>query len=352
MCPQTTPSTTNAASFVSAKLPNAMSRDQLGFCTSVVRNLKRNKKAHPFLEPVDPIKLNIPHYHTIVKQPMDLGTVEQKLANNGYADVEAFCADVRQIFQNCYLFNGRESPYSAMAAALEKAFENQIKRLPAAPADTSQHPPGSARRVSTGPSTGHSYAGIAMPPPAGSRQSAATFGRSLGPTSSHLEQPEAATGGPKAASAQKKPSSFRYTGSAAAGSASSDRRLTFCSSVLHELSKKTHAGYSHPFMQPVDHVALAIPDYPQIIKRPMDLSTIRRKHDAGEYASYAEFEDDIKLMFNNCFTYNKPGDPVYVMGKQLEQVFFTRWKDLPPPPVKTKNASPAKPASSKTASST
>ena len=38
------------------------------------------KDAAPFLNPVDPIALNIPHYPTIVKHPMDFSTIERKLA--------------------------------------------------------------------------------------------------------------------------------------------------------------------------------------------------------------------------------------------------------------------------------
>ncbi len=32
--------------------------------------------------------------------------------------------------------------------------------------------------------------------------------------------------------------------------------------------------YSGPFLKPVDHIALGIPDYPQVIKNPMDIQTL------------------------------------------------------------------------------
>lgn len=41
-----------------------------------------------------------------------------------------------------------------------------------------------------------------------------------------------------------------------------------------------------------------------VIKRPMDLSTILRNIKAHKYRSKAEFEGDLNLIWDNCFTYN------------------------------------------------
>jgi hypothetical protein len=40
-----------------------------------LRKLLRHRSAWPFIDPVDPVELNIPDYLTIIKEPMDLGTV-------------------------------------------------------------------------------------------------------------------------------------------------------------------------------------------------------------------------------------------------------------------------------------
>jgi len=45
-------------------------------------------------------------------------------------------------------------------------------------------------------------------------------------------------------------------------------------------------------------------DYYRIIKRPMDLSTIKKKLDTQQYSCAKECIDDFNLMFNNCYTYN------------------------------------------------
>ena len=58
------------------------------------------------------------------------------------------------------------------------------------------------------------------------------------------------------------------------------------------------------FHKPVDPDELGIPDYPKIIKNPMDFSTIKKKLSNNLYTYFKQFNDDIKLTFDNCFLYN------------------------------------------------
>ena len=58
------------------------------------------------------------------------------------------------------------------------------------------------------------------------------------------------------------------------------------------------------FHKPVDPEELGIPDYPKIIKNPMDFSTIKKKLSNNLYTNFKQFNDDIKLTFDNCFLYN------------------------------------------------
>lgn len=68
---------------------------------------------------------------------------------------------------------------------------------------------------------------------------------------------------------------------------------------------------SIPFRQPVDPQALGIPDYFDIIKKPMDLSTIKRRLDTGYYTDPWAYVDDVWLMFDNAWIYNKRTSRVY-----------------------------------------
>lgn len=58
------------------------------------------------------------------------------------------------------------------------------------------------------------------------------------------------------------------------------------------------------FHRPVNPVELGIPDYPDIIKNPMDFSTIKKKLNSGLYNNFEAFNNDVNLTFNNCFLYN------------------------------------------------
>mmetsp|Transcript_21071 Transcript_21071/g.27684 ORF Transcript_21071/g.27684 Transcript_21071/m.27684 type:complete len:210 (+) Transcript_21071:74-703(+) len=77
------------------------------------------------------------------------------------------------------------------------------------------------------------------------------------------------------------------------------------------------------FRDPVDWRGLGLYDYPQIIKKPMDLGTVKRKLDNEEYRSPAECAADVRLIWENCMTYNQDGSYYY----NLAQVFSKRFED-------------------------
>ena len=86
----------------------------------------------------------------------------------------------------------------------------------------------------------------------------------------------------------------------------------FCRVVIGAL------GIVYPFYEPVNHVALGLNDYTNIVKNPMDLSTIKRRLEADYYEEYQSVYADVKLMFENCCLYNPPGHDVVKMAKKAE----------------------------------
>ena len=79
-----------------------------------------------------------------------------------------------------------------------------------------------------------------------------------------------------------------------------------------------------------DWVVLDLPTYPKIVKKPMDLSTMRKKLDEQQYPTAQKFFDDFKLMIRNCFLFNPAGTPVNQAGIELQRFFDEKWKQLPP----------------------
>lgn len=55
---------------------SAALKAKVDLCLPTQQTLKQHKHGWIFAEPVDPIKLQIPDYHQIIKKPMDLGTVK------------------------------------------------------------------------------------------------------------------------------------------------------------------------------------------------------------------------------------------------------------------------------------
>lgn len=79
--------------------------------------------AWPFYKPVDAEMLGLHDYHDIIKHPMDLGTIKEKLDNREYHTAKEFTDDVRLIFLNCYKYNPADHDVVAMARKLQNIFD-------------------------------------------------------------------------------------------------------------------------------------------------------------------------------------------------------------------------------------
>ena len=73
------------------------------------------------------------------------------------------------------------------------------------------------------------------------------------------------------------------------------------------------------FRQPVDWKGLGLEDYPIVIKKPMDLTTIKNKLKKGKYSAAAEVIQDIELIWENCKTYNMADSPIYKLAINMQK---------------------------------
>ncbi|PXF43123.1 Bromodomain testis-specific protein [Gracilariopsis chorda] len=136
------------------------------------------------------------------------------------------------------------------------------------------------------------------------------------------------------------------------GVASKNRQVVFCLRMVKEILRRKDAfGFSKPIDQlwPIDQ----LPGYFDIITKPMDLDTVRRKLEAGQYMTtpgrkdveevvfdVKAFEADMRLVFENARTYNRVGDFYHESATRLLEKFESRMTHLPsleqvtPPAIK------------------
>ncbi|KAK9370793.1 Bromodomain-containing protein [Lipomyces kononenkoae] len=292
-----------------------LAKHQNKFALSMIRSLKRLKDAYPFLVPVDPVKLNVPDYFKIIAVPMDLSTMEKKLSSSQYSTVDQFVADFDLMIDNCIKFNGAESKIAEMGRSLKSSFERQLKQMPPAELVKPESGPGKRKKSLPKSESTESFALTPSGVPIIRRDSASLDSTGRPKREIHPPKPR------DLPYAESKPRRKKYAA-----------ELKFCQTVLKELTSKKHESFSFPFLQPVDPVALNCPSYFKVIKKPMDISTIQHKLNTNQYESGAEFEEDIRLMFRNCYKFNPEGSPVNVMGHRLEAVFDKKWEEKPAPP--------------------
>lgn len=105
--------------------------NQLAFLAkSVMKDVWKHKFSWPFQQPVDAKKLNLPDYHKIIKQAMDLGTIKKRLENNYYSSAEQCKDDFHTMFTNCYVYNKPGEDVVVMAQTLEKVFLSKLLLMP------------------------------------------------------------------------------------------------------------------------------------------------------------------------------------------------------------------------------
>ncbi|CAF1347884.1 unnamed protein product [Adineta steineri] len=80
------------------------------------------EESHPFCKPVDPVALNILDYPSIIKYPMDISTMHNKLLQGQYKNPLQFCDDAWLMFNNAWLYNKKTTRVYKMCTKLSEVF--------------------------------------------------------------------------------------------------------------------------------------------------------------------------------------------------------------------------------------
>uniref|UniRef100_A0A3B4ZVB2 Bromodomain-containing protein 3-like n=1 Tax=Stegastes partitus TaxID=144197 RepID=A0A3B4ZVB2_9TELE len=303
----------------------------------VVKSLWRHQYAWPFYQPVDAVSLGLADYHKIITSPMDMGTIKKRLENNYYSSASECMQDFNTMFTNCYIYNKPTDDIVLMALALEKIFLQKVAGMPLTEVEILPHTAKGKGKKSgtpgcftctdvlltegweTAQQTGvtcrkeesvndEMLIVITFNDLSESKRRRENAGVSVTPSKSDFEEES-----PQQGTAQGGPG----------------EQLKCCNDVLKELLSKKHSSYAWPFYKPVDVEALELHDYHDIIKYPMDLSTVKKKLNGGEYEDTQAFAADVRLIFSNCYKYNPSDHAIVSMARKLQGVFEQSFAKMP-----------------------
>ncbi|KAF2868600.1 histone acetyltransferase GCN5 [Massariosphaeria phaeospora] len=94
----------------------------------LLNDMQNNSNAWPFQQPVN--KDDVADYYDVIKEPMDLATMEEKHEKDLYPSLEDFIRDAKLIFDNCRKYNNETTTYAKSANKLEKFMWSKIREVP------------------------------------------------------------------------------------------------------------------------------------------------------------------------------------------------------------------------------
>ncbi|XP_077290896.1 bromodomain and WD repeat-containing protein isoform X2 [Arctopsyche grandis] len=235
-------------------------------CSMIARGIDQVMElaiAEPFVAPVD---LNVyPTYAYIVEYPIDLSTIKARFENHFYRRVTSAQFDVRYLATNAEKFNLPHTSIVKQARVITELCLEIIRYPMEVDVQSFYH------------NLMDSYNSSDSDVPLSKQTSSKTRGHRGGVNG----------------------------------------WFSRCRSVLKGIIA---ASDSYPFREPVS--VNLLPEYQQIVKHPMDLSTVKKRLEGGVYRSPMEFAKDMRLIFSNSKLYNtNKKSQIYAMTLRLASLF-------------------------------
>ncbi|KAK4163778.1 hypothetical protein QBC43DRAFT_56216 [Cladorrhinum sp. PSN259] len=303
---------------------------------NVLAGVKKTKVGLSFRQSVQTLwPLLWPEYSARVTNPVDISSMEKRLRGETrpYITLGDFKADLQLLVDNSIHFNGPQHEVTQQAMECRKAILQRMRAQPAvepAKPDRKDH----VKQHPTRHTEPRSSAPAAAPTPVQRPPKVASPAPKPVPTENPaFAIPPGNNGVPlirrdstKADSRNKRPLKPAHSRDLPYDTKRKKKlppELRFADEVLTELKKSKHFEFNAPFTQPVDPVALNIPTYHKIVKKPMDLSLLTQKLHAGDYATLKDFDRDFDLIIKNCKLFNGEGHIVYEQAKRLQLLYRT-----------------------------
>uniref|UniRef100_A0A3Q1CGS4 Protein polybromo-1 n=1 Tax=Amphiprion ocellaris TaxID=80972 RepID=A0A3Q1CGS4_AMPOC len=259
-----------------------------------------------------PSKVHYPDYYAIIKEPIDLRTIAQRIQIGFYKTVVAMAKDVDLMAKNAKTYNEPGSQVFKDANTIKKVFIQRKTEL--------EHgePTKSSLRIR------YYLLNICLclllfrnrRSGQGDRLSGVSVALQYG---SESEDDPVLSG------------SVCYDeGESEAESQSSSMEMSNPIFQLYEAVRGARNNQGQIFAEPFQHLPSRreYPDYYQQIKHPIALQQIRAKMKNGDYESVEQMEADLTLMFENAKRYNMPNSSIYKRAFRLQQIMQAKRREL------------------------
>ncbi|XP_074909362.1 protein polybromo-1 isoform X5 [Buteo buteo] len=245
-----------------------------------------------------PSKVQYPDYYAIIKEPIDLKTIAQRIQNGTYKSIHAMAKDIDLLAKNAKTYNEPGSQVFKDANAIKKIFN--MKKAEIEHSELAK----SSLRISNKRSA------------QGDRLSAITMALQYGSESDEDAALAAAA---------------RYEeGESEAESITSFMDASNPLYQLYDTVRSCRNNQGQLISEPFFHLPSKkkYPDYYQQIKAPISLQQIRTKLKNHEYETLDQLEADLNLMFENAKRYNVPNSAIYKRVLKMQQVMQAKKKEL------------------------
>nr|XP_040145631.1 protein polybromo-1 isoform X25 [Ictidomys tridecemlineatus] len=276
-----------------------------------------------------PSKVQYPDYYAIIKEPIDLKTIAQRIQNGSYKSIHAMAKDIDLLAKNAKTYNEPGSQVFKDANSIKKIFymkKAEIEHHEMAKSSLRMRTPSnlSATRL-TGPS-----------------HSKGSLGEERNTTSKYYRNKRAVQGGRLSAITMALQYGSESEEDAALAAARYEEGESEAESItsfmdvsnpfyqLYDTVRSCRNNQGQLIAEPFFHLPSKkkYPDYYQQIKMPISLQQIRTKLKNQEYETLDHLECDLNLMFENAKRYNVPNSAIYKRVLKLQQVMQTKKKEL------------------------
>ncbi|XP_078065916.1 protein polybromo-1 isoform X9 [Mustelus asterias] len=246
-----------------------------------------------------PSRVQYPDYYEIIKEPVDLKTIAQRIQNGVYKSVNVMARDIELLVRNAKTYNEPGSPIFKDANTIKKVFNQKRAEL-----EHNLEPTKSSLRIRNRRSA------------QGDRLSAITMALQYGSESEEESGLGAVT---------------RYEdGDSEGESIGSSVDVTSPLYQLFEVVRSYRNSQGQLLAEPFFRLPSKkdYPDYYQQIKQPMSLQLIRQKLKNNEFENLDQMEADMNLMFENAKRYNIPNSAIFKRVLKLQQIMQAKRKEL------------------------